>query len=286
MRNIIQFIRRFANLLFFLVLQGLALFMLFRYNRFHESVFLGAANSVTGKINEQYSKVEYYFQLKNTNEQLVQENLRLKNMLRSNFESPDSSQRVLADTIVIDTLGRTRTDVKFIWRDAKVVNNSVSSQTNTLTLHRGALQGIKKDMGVVGPEGVVGRVIEVGDNYSIVMSILHRQSATRAMLKKTRESGRVIWDGSDPSIITLQKIPKDAKLAVGDSVVTSFESDLFPEGILIGTIREVKTDKTTGEYILRLKTATNFFSVQYVSVIENLQKEEQERLEERVKKNK
>jgi rod shape-determining protein MreC len=285
-RNIFFFIRRFSNLLLFLVFQVLALYMLFRFNRFHEGLFANVANNVTGKINEQYNRVEYYFQLTKTNEQLAKENERLHNMLRTNFEAPDSTQKVLADTLVIDTLGNTRTTVKFVYREAKVVNNSVTSQTNTLTLHRGSAQGIKKDMAVISSEGVVGRVIEVNENYSVVMSMLHRQSVVNGMLKKTKETGRVVWDGNKPGIVTLYKIPKSVTVAIGDSVVSSIYSDVFPPGILVGVVKEVTEDKTSGDLVIKLRTATNFYNVQYVYVIENRQRDEQKELEDRVKKQK
>ena len=64
MRNIFLFIRRFFNLILFLVLQGTAIYILSTYNKTHQAVFAGVANEVTGTISEKYNSVEYYFQLK------------------------------------------------------------------------------------------------------------------------------------------------------------------------------------------------------------------------------
>lgn len=280
MRNIFLFIRRYLNFLFFLVLQIVALSMLFRYNKYHEAAFSGVAKELTGGIYDKANNVEYYFHLKTTNDSLVQENARLRNMLASNFESPDTLTRTVIDTIPYDTLGNVR---KYIARDARVSNNSTSTQNNYITIHRGANQGVKVDMGVISSSGVVGSVVNVSGNYATVMSLLHRDSKMRASLKKSGETGTVRWDGNSPLYLTLIDIPTSAPVAKGDSIVTSY-SDRYPKGMLVGTIDSIIKDPSSNFYTLRLRPGTNFFSLQYVYVIENLQKEEQRQLEEATKK--
>lgn len=281
MRNIFLFIRRYFNFVFFVVLQIAALYILFHYNKFHEAVFSGVANEVTGTVGGRYSDVASYFSLKKTNDQLAKENTELRNELLSNFDRPDTTQRIMQDTVPYDTLGNYR---KYVWRDAKVVNNSVSLPYNTLTINRGENQGVQKNMGVIGPNGVVGVVINTSANFAVVMSLLHRQSRLYASLKKTGESGQISWDGVSPEYLTLRNIPKSAQLAIGDSVVTSpYGSYRFPQGIMVGTITDIIDDKTSSFYVLKVKTATNFFNVQYVTVVENLQKDEQAKLEEATK---
>lgn len=281
MRNIFLFIRRYFNFVFFVVLQIAALYILFHYNKFHEAVFSGVANELTGSVGGKYNNITYYFHLKKTNDQLAKENEELRNKLLSNFERPDTSQRLVQDTIPYDTLGNTR---KYIWRSAKVVNNSTSLQNNTLTINRGENQGVQKNMGVISSGGVVGVVINTSANYAIVMSLLHRQSKVYASLKKTGETGQVSWDGINPQYIILKNIPKSAQIAKGDSVVTSaYASYRYPQGIMIGTISDVIDDKTSSFYTLRLKPSTNFFNVEFVQVVENLQKDEQAKLEESTK---
>lgn len=276
MKNIFIFIRRYFNFLFFLVLQMLSLFLLVRYNATHEAVYAGVANEITGRINEQYNKVQNYFYLKENNRLLLEENTRLKNMLRMDFENPDSSRIAVIDSLVTDTSGRQR---KFTWLAAKVVNNTVSQQLNYLTLHRGANQGVKRDMAVIGQQGVVGTVIDVSQNFSRVMSVLHRNSKVSSMLKKGNISGTVEWDGKDPNYITLKNIPKKVAVAKGDSVVTSSYSANFPSNIMVGIVTEILSDPDSNYLIIRLKTATNFYNLEYVNLVENVQWEEQSRLE-------
>jgi rod shape-determining protein MreC len=280
-RNIFLFIRRYFNFVFFVVLQVVALYILFHYNKFHEAVFSGVANEITGNIGGKYTNVTYYFHLKKTNDDLAKENEELRNKLLSNFERPDTTQKVIQDTTPYDTLGHYR---KYIYRSARVVNNSVSLPNNTLTINRGENEGVHKNMGVISPTGVVGVVINTSNNYAVVMSLLHRQSRVSASLKKTGETGKVSWDGTSPLYITLKDIPKSAPVAIGDSVVTSPYASHFPQGILIGTVMDIVDDKTSSFYTLRLKPATNFFNVQYVTVVDNLMKEEQARLEDETNK--
>lgn len=259
-----------------MVLQILSLVLLVKYNQTHQAAYAGVANEVTGHFSDQYNKVQNYFHLKENNRLLLEENTRLKNLMGISFESADSSRVKVLDSLVRDTLGRQR---KYIWLPAKVINNTVSNQMNYLTLHRGAKQGVIKDMAVVGPQGIVGTVIEISDNYCRVMSLLHRNSKVSSMLKKSRTIGSVEWDGKDPHFITLRNIPKSIPLSKGDSVVTSNYSANFPSDLLVGTIVDITKDAASSFYIIRLRTATNFYSLEYVNLVENAQWDEQRRLE-------
>ena len=285
MRNIFLFIRRFSNFLFFLVLQIVSLYFLFKYNKFHQAAFMDVAGEMTGKVSEKYNNVEYYFKLKKTNEALVKENNQLRNLLRQNYEGGDTARKLVVDSIKIDSLLSIQ---RYRYYDAKVVGSFVTNQNNYLTIHRGANQGIQrnKEWGVIGPEGIAGRIVSVGDNYSVVMSVLNRQFKVYSMLKKGQESGTVSWDGDSPLFLKLINIPKSAKVLVGDTVLTSNVSDIYPPGIMVGTVSEIVDDKSSNFYTLKLKTATNFFNLQYVYVLEDLQKEERQKLEEPLKKDK
>jgi rod shape-determining protein MreC len=280
-RNIFLFIRRYFNFLFFLVLQIIALSFLFRYNKFHEAAFMGIANELTGRVSSRYSNVQYYFHLKKTNEALAAQNEQLLNQMKSNFQPADTAVQVVVDTTYVDTSGIQR---RYVWRAARVVNNSVSLKNNYITIHRGEDQGVRKDMGVISPEGIVGMVVNTSENYAVVMTMLNRQSSVSAKLKKGGEIGKVQWDGRSPDNVTMMNIPKSAEVAKGDSVVTSGYSLSFPPGILIGTVTNVVEDKTSNFVTLQIKPSTNFYNVEYVMVVDNLQKEEQKKLEEATRK--
>ena len=279
MRNVILFIRRYSNFFLFLFLQVAALSMLFRYNRFHESILAGVYNEMTGRINLRYNSLETYFTLKRENDRLREQNAQLLNRLRENFESPDTTQRIVSDTLLLDSLSLYR---KYFYLPAKVISNSVSSQKNYLMLHRGAAQGVAVNMAVVSPQGIVGTVVEVSQNMSVVMSLLHRQSKIVAVLSKGSGFGEVTWDGRDPRFVQLDKVPKTISVVKGDTVVTSQYSDKYPARHVIGFVETVAEDRETSTYNLKVRTATDFYDVQHAFVVRNLQAQEAEALKLKV----
>ena len=280
MRNVFLFVRRYFNFLIFIIMQAVALYMLFHYNRFHEAAFMGVAGEVTGKISKQYNTVEYYFQLQKTNALLVEENQKLRNLLKDDFLPADTTTKIVVDSIKVDSLEQYR---RYLYFPAKVINNSVTSQTNYLTISRGTNQGITKDMAVVSPAGVVGTVVNVSPNMATVMSLLHRQSRISASLLKTGETGSVEWDGKNPQLLTFRNIPKSAQAKKGDTVVTSRYST-FPPGQPIGVIVEIESQAGSNFYLMKIKPSTNFYNIQFVYAVKNLQKEEQDALEKATRK--
>lgn len=283
MRNIIAFIRHFFNLFLFLVLMGVSLVILINYNQTYQVVFSNVANETTGSVGAKYNSIEYYFHLKKTNEALAAENAQLRGLLKSSFESPDTSTVIKIDSLLKDTLGRVR---KFQFLPAKIVNNDISNQNNYITLYRGAKQGAKVDMGVIGPQGVVGKIILVSENYSRVMSLLNRNTKVSAMLKNGFYTGLVDWDGKDPRYVTMHNVPKSAKVKIGDSVLTSNLSGSFPPGIMIGTVAAIQGDPSSGFFELKAKTATDFYTIQYAYLVNNMIWTEQKELEAKTPKEK
>ncbi len=260
---------------------GVSLGILINYNKTYNVVFSNIANETTGKVGAQYNSIEYYFRLKKTNEDLTAENAELRGLLRSSFDTPDTSTVIKIDSLIKDTSGRVR---KFLFLPAKVVNNSVSEQNNYITLYRGSKQGITKDMGVIGPRGIVGKVIDTSSNYCRVMSLLNRNSKVSAMTLRGSYTGIVDWDGRDPRYVTMHNVPKSAKVKAGDSIVTSNLSGSYPEGIMVGTIAGMGGDPASGFFELKVKTATDFYNLQFAYVVENMIWTEQKQLEAKTPK--
>jgi len=114
-----------------MVLQVLCIFLIVQYSQYHQAAFGGTANQFTGKINAQYDKVEYYFQLKRTNDSLLRANEALYNMLAANYNLPDTNIRQRLDTMRMDSIIQYR---KFTYLSAKVVSNSLTSQSNFIVM--------------------------------------------------------------------------------------------------------------------------------------------------------
>jgi rod shape-determining protein MreC len=268
-RNIFLFIRRYFNILVFLVLQVICIILIVQYSKYHQAMFGKTANIVTGKINAQYDQVEYYFQLKKTNDSLVKANEMLYNKLASNYNIPDSNQKQVVDSIRVDSILQYR---KFIYLSAKVVANSVTSQSNFLVLQSANASQMRVGMGIVDPNNaVVGAITDVSGEFVVVMSLLHKDSHISGKLLKTGETGTVTWDGKYPNLLTLTGIPKSAKLAKGDTIITSGFSTIFPKGLMLGRVDEVFLETSTNNYKIMVRTATNFYNLEYAYAIDNLQ---------------
>ncbi|MFN6336735.1 MAG: rod shape-determining protein MreC [Sphingobacteriales bacterium] len=279
MRNIFLFIARYSTFFLFLVLQIIALIMLFRYNRFHEAAYMNMAQEMTGKFYVRYNTIETYFSLKEENEKLRLQNTQLLNQLKADFARPDTA--VLSEISRFDTIAANR---KYFYLSAKIIGNSVSAQNNFITLHRGSAQGIEPNMAVVGPSGIIGKIVNVSPNMSIVMSLLHRKNNVVAVMKKGGGFGEVTWNGKDPRFVQLSNIPRTITIVKGDTVVTSSYSDIFPAGYTIGFVEQVKDDKSSSTYTVEVRTATNFFQVQHAYVVQNLQKAELDSLQKKIKR--
>ncbi len=282
MLNVFLFIRRYANFLFFLLLQAFSIWMIVHYNRYHNAVGSTYMNEITGTVNKQYNKVDNFLQLKEKNDSLLKENERLKNGLVQNFERPDTVSKVVSDTIPYDTLGHYR---KWLYQRAKVVSNSVTAQNNYVVINRGTDQQLQKDQGVVDPQNaVIGIVTDVSSNYAVVMSLLHKDSKISAILKNDPNGGgSIVWDGKEANYLSFINVRQTAKAKKGDTVITSRLSTTFPYGMPIGIIDQITPDKSTNNYIIRVRSAANFYNLQYAYAIKNFQKDEINTLLEKVK---
>ena len=219
MRNIFLFIRRYIHLLTFLLLQGICIYLISRYSKFHNAAILTAANRVTGSVFKEFDRVEYYFRLKKTNDSLVKANEDLLNRLKQNFILPDTSEVTRIDSIKVDSLQKFRS---ITYLSAKVVSSSIAAQNNFLVINGPNVKKMSIGMGVADINfAVTGIITDISGDYAVVMSLLHKDSRISASLKKSGEAGTLLWDGKQPNIITLKNIPKGTPVSKGDTVISS-----------------------------------------------------------------
>jgi len=259
------------------------LVMLSSYSKSHETFFGNWNNAVAGNVNSYYNEWAYFFDLKATNAKLIEENASLRNQLAQNFVAFDTTKK--AGTLILrkDSLEKIR---KFYYYPAKVVGNTFTLQRNYITIERGALQGIKKDMAAISPDGsIVGVVVEVNDHYSKIMSLLHRNSKVSAMLKRDKVAGSIEWDGVDPNMLTLKNISKSAAPKLGDTVLTSPYSSNFPAQLMIGKVTKINQDPSSNFLTLSVQSATNFFTLEYIYLVENKRMADQKAVEQNEIKN-
>jgi len=282
MRNIFLFIGRYFTFFAFLGFQVLALSFLFRYNKYHRAVGLGVANEMSGWMNSKYANIDQYFHLKHESDRIHHVNDSLINLLKANFLNSDTATQFVQDTIPYDTLGHRR---RYLWRDAEVVSNSVNSERNYIQINRGSKQGIRDNMAVLNSDlSLVGIVVNTSDNFSQVMSLLHVKNNVSAIMKRSGNAGTISWDGKSPLYLIMTGIPKSDSIAKGDTVLTGTYSLSFPPLRVIGRVASIIKDNSSSFYTLQIKTAANFQNLQHVFVVENLQADEQVRLDKDTRK--
>ena len=263
MRSLFRLLIKNYPFLLFLVLEVISVVFIVNYNSFQRASFLNSSNAVTAGIYNSYSGVVQYFRLARVNAELSEENTRLLNML-------ENYQHAFSDSIRIAH----KQDSAFQYIPARVINNSVNKQQNYITLNKGRKDGIKPDQGIVSPNGIVGIVTNVSESYSMGLSVLNPRWSVSAKLQKSGFYGSLVWDGEDYQRAQLSEIPFHVILQLGDTIVTSGYSSVFPAGILNGTIDAFDRPEGENYYTISVLLSADFKSITYVEVIGNNRIEE------------
>ena len=255
MRRNNSLLGKLAPLLLFVVLQGAALWLMVHNSVYQRAFTLHHLSGVRHFIWKQQSDVISYFSLHTQNEQLAAENLELRKKLRSYIYADDAQLQP------VDSL--------YAFMPARIVRNSTSRQQNYIVLNRGERHGVVPDMGVLSDRGIVGIISQVNSHYSIAISLLNTDFQISARIRPSMATGILRWDGRDIHHMSLLDMPQHSKVAVGDTVVTSGYSLIFPADIPIGTITE--TSVKQGIYLnAEVRLFQDFNSLSFVNIIRNL----------------
>lgn len=265
MKNLLDFLARYNHWLLFIILEVASFVLLFQFNNYQGSVWFTSANAVSGKVFEWSASVEQFFALTKVNEDLTQRNLLLEQQVRLLADS--LQQRDGAAAMPQSRLLQLLADYRLI--PAKVVSNTVNRRDNFITIDKGAKDGVKKDMGVVCGNGVVGIVYLVSDHYSILLPVLNSQSNISCTIKGRGYFGYLHWTGGATNLAYVDDIPRHAHFKLYDLVVTSGYSSVFPPGILVGKILHVYNSSDGLSYRLNVKLSTDFANLRDVCVIDN-----------------
>ena len=265
MRNLLEFLAKYNHWFLFIALEVIGLILLFQYNSYQRSVWFSSANVVAGKVYEWDAKITSYFSLGTINEQLTQRNVYLEQQVKTLSEKLNAATK---DSIAAQ-LAATQALAGFRLSPAKVITNSVDKQDNLITIDKGSADGIRKDMGVVSGNGVVGIVYLVSTHYSVIIPVLNSQSNISCTIKNRGYFGYLHWNGGYVHLAYVDDIPRHAHFKIGDYVTTSGYSSVFPEGVMVGQIKYVFNSPDGLSYRLKVKLATDFGNLRDVCVIDN-----------------
>jgi rod shape-determining protein MreC len=263
-RRLFTYIIRYNFTFIFLLLEIIA-FVLIVQNNYHHTTFFKTSNNLTGRVLQTTNNISSYFSLKKTNEQLAEENLSLRQQLSASFKVTDTNTFYQKDSLY-----------RYVY--ATVVKNSVNRQKNYLLINKGKKHGIDHDMGVITGSGVVGTVVEATENFAKVMSVLHIQNKINARIKKNRHLGNIEWNGKNYKEGLITDVPSHVRLDKGDTIITSGNSLIFPEGLVIGTVSEFQQTTTEKFNSATVQFSQDYNNMEHVYVIISLLKEEVEEL--------
>ena len=279
MRNLLNFFLKYNYWFLFILLEVISFALLFRFNNYQGSAFFTSSNQVAGMVYEAANNVTGYFHLKSINDDLVQENVELElqiERLRSVL------MELTADSVGIEKVKADALKGYDIYR-ANVINNSLTHVDNYITLDKGENDGIRPEMGVINGSGVVGIVYHTSANYSVIIPILNSKSSISCKIKRSDYFGFLKWDGGSSEYATVKDMPRHSLFSLGDTIVTSGHSAVFPGGIPIGTVEDMSDSHDGLSYLLKVKLFTDFGRLNDVRVIAQKGQEEQIELEQKVK---
>ena len=274
MRNLIRFLKRYYYIFLFILLEGFAIYIISQNSYYQGSAITSIANETAGSISNRTQNISHYFTLGSSNEALVKENAMLRGKIESSYVKYQHKAFQHNDTIYKQ---------QFEYIDAKVIQKTINKRNNYFILNKGLLHGARANMGVISPDGIVGVIINVSQNFSLVMSVLHQDSRPNIKNARTKISGTLVWEGGDYSKGKLVDIPSSIPLKIGDTIITSGFSQDFPEGIKVGKITTFDKDKGTGFYVVDIKFSVDYNKLEYVYIVKNFFKEEQEKLTKDIK---
>lgn len=265
---VLQWLKRNSYPLLALILFGFSVNQIMRFQIYQHSYYYNSSTSFFRTIDQWRYNVASYLNLKNENEGLRQENLRLRSQLGLN----KSINSTFKDTAYIDSISKTLSSYKVVYTylRANVIRNSVNSRNNYFIIDQGKNQGISEGMAVIAPTGIVGVIIDVSENFARGMSALNSKFEITPYIPKIElRQGVIGWSGMDYTEADLKEVNRTEQLKAGMEVVTSNYSSIFPANIPIGTIKEVSQKNNSNFHQVKIKLSTDFSRLQTVYCIKN-----------------
>lgn len=265
MQRLLDYILSNRNTFLFGILLVISLTLTFRSHSYHQSKVFNSSRWLTGNVYQISNNLNSYFDLKEANDVLIEENRWLRNQLFN--QKNESQENTNADDWSFEVIG------------GVVINNSYNSQNNYITINKGKKHGLVQDMGVITSKGLLGIVENTSLNFATVQSLLNTKSIINAKIKNTNYFGSLTWDTENYNEVQLVDIPKSVPLVVGDTIVTGGMSSIFPENIPIGVIKKYDLNTSKSFYTIDVGLFNDMANLKAVYVIKSRYRREQIQLE-------
>lgn len=138
---------------------------------------------------------------------------------------------------------------------------------NTLTINKGRSDNIDTNMAVIDSNGLIGKIKEVGNNYSVVELISSNTNNSKIAVNINDEHGILDSYDKDNNVLIIKNINKNSNINIGDKVYTNGIGGVYPAGIYVGDVLDILNDKDDLSKLLKVSTSNNINSIRYVNVI-------------------
>ena len=279
MRNLLQLIVRYSNFLLLVGLEVVAFILVVHGNKYQQVALSGAANAVTASVHLMTDNVTSYFRLRSDNAQLLEENARLNAEImrlyndqtrqRHGNDTATTRQRALGSPMSeAENDEYVQADLAYSFIPARVIAYSNDRHHNYITLNKGRRDGITPDMGVIGKDGIVGVVQSVSTHFAVVAPIIHEGIFISSMIRKNDYMATLHWHMPDIHTASLEDVARHVDVRVGDTIVTSGMSAIFPADMPVGVVSDVSLGEGDSYYDIDVRLATDFNSLRTVTVLQ------------------
>ena len=270
MNELFSFLIKHSKWFVFTFLVVISCMLLFKDDPYRQHVYITSAGRLASTAYKGANNVTSYFNLHDINEDLNRRNAELQAQIVQMQERIDIMQEAgFTDTLVLEDNVR-----HFDFIVAHVINNSISRPFNYLTINKGSRDGIRPELGVIDQNGVVGIVSNVGQGSARVISLLNPHFRLSCKIKRSDYFGSLVWDGQSPDEALLEELPRHTVFNIGDTIVTSGYSAVFPAGLPVAVVLDDNTDKNQNFFSLRVKLLADFTTLGNVQVVVNSQADE------------
>ena len=260
MERLIALLKKYNYICLFLALESIAIFMITRNSYYQSSRIISCGNHIAGQIYTTTNSIQQYFGLRHENDILAKENAQLRARLAESYVQYD--YRTFANS---DTLYQQR----YAYTDAQVIKSSWDQIRNVIIVNKGSRQGIKPDMAVISPQGIVGVILSTPENFSTILPILHPDSRNSVTIARDNTKGSLIWEGKDYRYASVIDIPTTHRPVKNDTIITSGLSNDFPKGVTVGYVQSAAAPSGSGFYKITIRLATDFSKLDHVYIITN-----------------
>lgn len=269
MNRLVKIFSKHYVLILFIFLQAISLTVIFQGKNYHRSLFVNSVNDITGGTYSIINDYQQYLRLKDANLSLAIENADLLASIPSSIQKINTKYLLVSDSLYKQ---------KYLYRHAEVVNNSIYKKDNYFVLNLGKKDGMMEEMGVITSNGVAGMIVQVSDNYAKAISFLNSNMRVSCKVKRNDAVGVLYWDGADSKTAVLEDLPLTTEVLVGDTVMTSGYSFIYPKGILVGVVTRVSENLDKQMLDINVDLSLDYNALNHVYVVESLYKDEVEEL--------